>query len=114
MRDEVLLAEAPVEEQVFGEEGGGYHTKAIMHVCGAIEAAHRGIDNRVTLGNIRWVDGDEGWGVNAKTTGYEANSPVRPSVQRRKCSSLYSHSMFVYSYLKGLFILEKCQLGLVD
>jgi hypothetical protein len=33
--EEVLLAEAPVKEEVFGEEGGDQHAQAVVHVgCG--------------------------------------------------------------------------------
>lgn len=44
---EVPLAEAPVEEQVFGEETGRGHAGPVVHVAGVVELAHRGVDERV-------------------------------------------------------------------
>lgn len=44
---EVALAQAPVEEQVFGQEGGDCHAGAIMHVTGVIQLPHGGVDEGV-------------------------------------------------------------------
>ncbi len=49
------------------------------------------------------------WRIPASTNGY----PVRPSHQAEKRAEEYSQAMFVYSGLKGLFMLCKgrgCQL----
>lgn len=37
VRYKVLFAEAPVEEEVFCEEGGGDHAVAIVHIAGVVE-----------------------------------------------------------------------------
>lgn len=44
---EVAFAAAPVEEEVFGEEGGDGHARAVVHVAGLVELAHRGVDEGV-------------------------------------------------------------------
>ena len=44
---EVDLAEAPVQEQVLGEEGGGDHAAPVVHVARGVELAHGGVDDRV-------------------------------------------------------------------
>jgi len=41
---EVALAEAPVDQEVFGEEGGDDHAAPVVHVAGVVELAHGGVD----------------------------------------------------------------------
>ena len=59
---EPLLAEAPVEEEVFGEEGGGDHAGAVVHVAGVVGLAHGGVDDRVA-GQALGPGVEVGWGV---------------------------------------------------
>jgi hypothetical protein len=47
MLHEVALAHAPVNEQVFGEEGGYDHAAAVMHPADCIELSHSGVDDGV-------------------------------------------------------------------
>lgn len=47
MLHEVAFAAAPVEEEVFGQEGGDPHAGAVVHVAHVVELAHRGVDERV-------------------------------------------------------------------
>jgi hypothetical protein len=44
---EVALAHAPVDQQVFGEEGGDDHAAAVVHPADSVELAHVGIDDGV-------------------------------------------------------------------
>lgn len=44
---EVALAQAPVEEEVLGEEGGDEHAAPVVHVARVGELAHGGVDERV-------------------------------------------------------------------
>ncbi len=44
MFHEIPLAAAPVDKQIFGEEGGNAHPGAIMHVAHVVELAHCGVD----------------------------------------------------------------------
>lgn len=43
----VALAQAPVEKQVFGQEGGDCHAGAVVHVTGVIQLPHGGVDEGV-------------------------------------------------------------------
>jgi hypothetical protein len=45
---EVALAHAPVDQHVFGEEGGDDHAAAVVHPADSVELAHGGIDNGLT------------------------------------------------------------------
>lgn len=47
VRDEVLFAEAPIEEKVLCEERCGDHAVAVVHVACVVEGAHRGVDDGV-------------------------------------------------------------------
>ena len=47
MLHEVALAHTPVDEEVFGEEGGDGHAGAVVHVTCMVELAHGGVDERV-------------------------------------------------------------------
>ena len=50
MFHEVALAQAPVEEEVFGEEGGDGHARPVVHVACGVELAHGGVDEGVAGG----------------------------------------------------------------
>jgi len=41
------LAEAPIKKEVFGEEGGGDHAAAVVHVCHVGKLTHCGVNDRV-------------------------------------------------------------------
>lgn len=43
----VALAHAPVEQEIFGQEGGDGHAGAVVHVAGVVELAHGGVDEGV-------------------------------------------------------------------
>ena len=45
MLHEVALAEAPVDEQVLGQEARRDHAAPVVHVAGEVELAHSGVDN---------------------------------------------------------------------
>ena len=47
MLHEVALAHAPVDEEVFGEEGGDGHAGTVVHVACIVELAHGGVDEGV-------------------------------------------------------------------
>lgn len=44
---EVALAQAPVEEQVLGQEGGDRHPGPVVHVTRLVHLPHRRVDERV-------------------------------------------------------------------
>ena len=59
-RHEVDFAEAPVQQQVFGQEGRDDHPAAVVHVGGAVQLPHRGVDDRVA--GLPGAPGAEGGG----------------------------------------------------
>lgn len=60
--DEVLhkvaLAHSPVDQEVFGEEGGDDHAAAVVHPARVVELTHRSVDNGVASATI--APGGEG------------------------------------------------------
>ena len=51
-RHEILLAQAPVEQEVLGEEASRNHAASIVHVACVIELAHCGVDEGIARAAI--------------------------------------------------------------
>lgn len=64
---EVSLAETPVDQQVFGEEGCDGHSGSVGEVAGIRKVAHRGVDEGVAC-----LSGFPGGEVGGGFPGYEA------------------------------------------
>lgn len=45
MLHKVAFAAAPIDEEVFGEEGGDDHAAAVVHIGRVVELAHGGVDD---------------------------------------------------------------------
>ena len=48
MLHEIALPEAPVDEQVLGQEARRDHAAPVVHVAGEVELTHSGVDDRKT------------------------------------------------------------------